>query len=387
VGQGQLGADLGEWMSAVSKGGGKRIRVGIIGANPDRGWAAQAHIPALKSLADDFDITALSTSRRASADAAGKLFGVPLAFDNHQDLVNSAAVDLVAVTVKVPHHFELATAALEAGKAVYCEWPLGNGLNEAETLAALAKKKGVLAVAGLQARSAPSVGYLRDLIKQGYVGEVLSTSLIGSGMGWGPTVEPHNAYLNDKKNGATMLSIALGHATDALCHCLGEIRELSATMTVRRKFFTIADTGESKPMTADDQVCVTGLLEGGAALSIHYRGGRSRGTNLLWEINGTEGDLQLTAAGGQAQIFELTVHGGKGAEASLEVLPVPEEYRWSPPQGSGPSINVAQSYAHFARDYREGTRFCPTFDDAVTRHRMLNAIETAAATGQRQTLG
>src|SRR5881296_4612626 len=230
-------------MTFMSKDGDKRIRVGIIGANPDRGWAAQAHIPALRSLADDFEITALSTTRRESANAAAELFGVPAAFDNHQELVNSPAVDVVAVTVKVPHHFELATAALTAGKAVYCEWPLGNGLNEAETLAAVAKKKGVLAVAGLQARSAPSVAYVRDLITQGYVGEVLSTTLIGSGMGWGPTVEPSNVYMNDKKNGATMLSIALGHSVDALCHCLGEVRELSATMTVRRKSFTIAGTG------------------------------------------------------------------------------------------------------------------------------------------------
>src|SRR3989454_10330196 len=363
----------------ASKGGAKRIRVGIIGANPDRGWAAQAHIPALTSLSDDFEITALSTTRRESADAAGKLFGVPAAFDNHQELVDSPTVDVVAVTVKVPYHLELATAALDAGKAVYCEWPLGNGLNEAETLAALAKKKGVLAVAGLQARSAPSVAYVRDLITQGYVGEVLSTTLIGSGMGWGPTVDPYNAYLNDKKNGATMLSIALGHAADALCHCLGEVRELSATMTVRRKSFTIAGTGERKPMTTEDQVGVSGLLEGGAAFSMQYRGGVSRGTNLLWEINGTEGDLQLTAAGGQAQIFEMTVRGGKGAQSALEALPVPEKYRWSPRQG--PSTNVAQAYAHFARDYREGTHLCPTFDDAVTRHRMLDAIETAAATG------
>jgi predicted dehydrogenase len=365
----------------------KRVRVGIIGANPDRGWAAQAHIPALKSLSDDFEITALSTSRRESADAASKLFGVPLAFDNHQDLVNSSAVDAVAVTVNVPQHLELATAVLDAGKAVYCEWPLGNGLKEAETLAALAKKKGVLAVAGLQARSAPAVAYVRDLIKQGYVGEVLSTTLIGSGMGWGPTVEPFNAYLNDKTNGATMLSIPLGHAADALCHCLGEVRELSATMAMRRKTFTIAETTEKKPMMADDQVCVSGLLEGGTSFSIHYRGGVSRGTNLLWEINGTEGDLQLTAAGGHAQIFEMTVRGGKGAQSSVEVLPVPEQYRWSPPQGQGPSTNVAQAYRRFARDYRDGTHLCPTFDEAVTRHRMLNAIETAAATGQRQTLG
>src|SRR2546427_3967261 len=314
--------------TATGRSGARRIRVGIIGANPDHGWAAQAHIPALKSLSDDFEITALSTSRRESAEAASKLFGVPIAFDNHKDLVNSALVDVVAVTVKVPYHLELATAALVAGKAVYCEWPLGNGLKEAQTLAALANKKGVLAVAGLQARSAPSAAYVHDLIKQGYVGEVLSTTLIGSGMGWGPTVEPYNAYLNEKKNGATMLSIALGHAADALCHCLGEVRELSATMTMRRKAFTVAGTGERKAMAADDQGAVSGLLESGAAFSIHYRGGTSRGTNLLWEINGTEGDLQITADGGQAQIRGMDVPGGRGAPSPAAIPPLPGQSPW-----------------------------------------------------------
>src|SRR3954467_396004 len=317
-----------------------RIRVGIIGANPDRGWAVQAHIPALTSLADDFEITALSTSRRESADAARERFGVRAAFDNHQELVNSPAIDVVAITVKVPHHLELGTAALDAGKAVYCEWPLGNGLKEAETLAALASQTRVLAVTGLQARSAAAVAYVRDLIAQGYIGEVLSTTLIGSGMGWGPVVEPYNAYLQDKDNGATMLSIAVGHAADALCHCLGEVRELSATMTARRMTAEITGTGESIPVTAEDQIAVSGLLDGGAAFSIHYRGGASRGTNLLWEINGTEGDLQLTSAGGQAQIFDLTVRAGKGAQSSLEIVPVPDEYRWAPPQ-QGLGTNVA----------------------------------------------
>ncbi len=165
-------------------------------------------------------------------------------------------------------------------------------------------------VPGLE--SAPARQLISHEPIEGYVGEVLSTTLSGSGMGWGPAVEPFNAYLNDKKNGATMLSIALGHAADALCHCVGEVRELSATMTVRRKTFTVAETGESKPMTADDQVAVSGLLMGGAAVSIHYRGGSSRGTNLLWEINGSEGDLQLTATGGQAQIWEMDLPGGKG---------------------------------------------------------------------------
>src|SRR5438309_9377515 len=97
-----------------------------VSSAPIRIADGRPHIPALKSLSDDFDITALSTSRRESVDAASKLFGVPLAFDNHQDLVNSAVVDVVAVTVKVPYHLELATAALSAGKSVYCAWPLGD---------------------------------------------------------------------------------------------------------------------------------------------------------------------------------------------------------------------------------------------------------------------
>jgi hypothetical protein len=86
------------------------------------------------------------------------------------------------------------------------------------------------------------------------------------GNGLGPTVEPFNAYLDDKKNGATMLSVALGHTADALCHCLREVRELSAITTMRRKPFTTAGMGKSKPLNEDDQVLVSGLLEGGDAL-------------------------------------------------------------------------------------------------------------------------
>lgn len=139
----------------------KPIRVGIIGASAARGWAALAHIPALRALPDDFTITAVSTSNAASAAAAGQLFGVAHAFDNHADLVNHPEVDLVVVAVRVPQHHVLVSAALAAGKAVYCEWPLGKNLAEAQELAALARAQGVLAVTGLQARFAPALAYAR----------------------------------------------------------------------------------------------------------------------------------------------------------------------------------------------------------------------------------
>lgn len=365
----------------------KTLGVGIIGVTPGRSWAALAHIPALRALRDRYDVVALSTTRRESANAAAAAFGVPTAFDNHEALVRHPAVDLVAVTVKVPHHLQLVTAALDAGKHVYCEWPLGNGLAEAERMAALAHRKGVHAAVGLQARSAPAINYLRDLVRDGYVGEVLSTSIIGSGLSWGAIIDRPNAYNADKSMGATLTTIPFGHTIDAVCQVLGEFREVSATRALRRTSFVLAETGETLPMTAEDQLAVSGVLESGAVASVHYRGGATRGgTGFLWEINGTAGDIQVTAFGGHAQIFDLTLKGARGDSQNLEPLSVPEKYFHLPAQLGSTVLNVGEAYWRLAQDISKGTHHCPTFDDAVLRHRMIAAVERAADTGHRQTL-
>src|SRR5205085_12680635 len=97
------------------------LGVGIVGVSPVRGWAATAHIPALRAL-PNFEIRALSAHNAQSARAAGEVFGVDAVFSDPEQLVTRPDIDVVAVTVKVPHHQELVTAALTAGKAVYCEW-------------------------------------------------------------------------------------------------------------------------------------------------------------------------------------------------------------------------------------------------------------------------
>src|SRR5437773_12542568 len=149
-----------------------RLGVGIIGVSPTRGWAATAHIPALRAL-PNYEIRALSAHSAESARAAGEAFGVGAVFSDHEKLVTQPDVDLVAVTVKVPHHRELVCAALAAGKAVYCEWPLGRDLDDARAMAALAAEQGARTVVGLQARQAPAIAYVQQLLSDGYVGEVL----------------------------------------------------------------------------------------------------------------------------------------------------------------------------------------------------------------------
>nr|WP_087573261.1 Gfo/Idh/MocA family oxidoreductase [Sphingomonas sp. CDS-1] len=360
------------------------IGVGIIGVAPGRSWAALSHIPALRAL-PDYEIRALSTTRQESASAAAAEFGVAKAYDNHQALVNDPDVDLVVVAVKVPHHLELVTAAIEAGKHVYCEWPLGNGLAEAERMAALAREKGVIGAVGLQACSAPSFNYVRDLIADGYVGTVLSTTLVGSGMNWGAFIDQPNAYTADKVNGATLLTIPFGHTIDAVAMCLGEFTSLTATLANRRDSFTLVPEGKQMPMTAEDQIMVTGTLEGGAVATVHYRGGASRATNFRWEINGTEGDIVATADAGHAQMFPLTLFGGRDGDQAVAPLEVPVQYKWTP-DVSPFAENVAQAYARLANDLRDGTSTCPTFEHAVKRHRLIDAIEKSAASGTRVTL-
>lgn len=357
----------------------KPIRVGFVGLNPGIHWAATAHIPALKALPNDFVVTGVANTSLASARNAADAFGLPHAFENAQALVNSPDIDLVVVTVKVPHHRELVTAALNAGKHVYCEWPLGNGLAEARELADLAESKGVVAAIGTQMRVAPEVEYLRQLIADSYVGEVLSTTLVGSGGPWGGSeTDAAHAYLYDKSNGATLLSVPLGHALAGMREVLGGFGDLSALMINRRTTMYVADTGKTIPSTSHDQILVHGALESGAAVSIHYRGGMSRGTNLLWEINGTDGDIQVTGANGHGQIVQLSIHGANGDASEPEQLTPPASLYEGLPDSSV-ARNVARLYALVAKDIRSGTRSAPSFRDAVALHETIDGIERSAA--------
>jgi predicted dehydrogenase len=361
-----------------------RLGVGIVGVNPVRGWAATAHIPALRAL-PNYQIRALSAHNTESARAAGELFGVAAVFSDHQQLVTQPDIDLVAITVKVPHHRALVSTALDAGKAVYCEWPLGRDLDDARAMAALAAKKGAHTVVGLQARQAPAIEFVQQLLRDGYIGEVLSTTMVGLSVPGDVVVQP-NGYMLDKANGANLLTIAVGHSLDTLTYVLGEFADLSALSDLRRPLITIEETGQQILKTAADQIAVIGTLTSGATASIHLREAVAGGTGFLWEINGTNGTLQITADAAQPQIFPLTVIGAHGRnEPSQLAAPAALTQKWpalTSLEGT-PAYNVGRAYAAFAADLDNGTHTVPDFADAVARHQVIAAIESSAASGER----
>ncbi|MSP04741.1 MAG: Gfo/Idh/MocA family oxidoreductase [Acetobacteraceae bacterium] len=361
----------------------QKIRVGMVGITPNRGFSSIAHMPALLAL-PDFEVVAVCTTRQESADAAAKHYGVPLAFADPIKLAQHPDVDMVTVCVSVPGHLDPVMAAIDAGKHVYCEWPLGRNTAEATRMYEAAELKGVRHAVGLQGRVSPAINFIRDLIADGYVGKPLAVTWFVNAANWGATID--RTYQTVFANGANLLTIPGGHNLDALCYCLGEFRELSALAVRQRDHITLEGTGELVPMDVPDQLVVAGIVGDGVVVSAQVRGGMTRGNEFLCEIHGTEGDLTLSATmRTSTQRQELTIQGAQKPGTPLADLPIPDKYRWVPagtPTGS--PYNVAQLYAKFAVAIRESKPMHPGFDDAIARHKMLDMIMQASSTGQKQ---
>jgi predicted dehydrogenase len=201
------------------------IRLGLIGASVSGTWSARSHLPAVQA-SPDIKLTAVCTTKADSAEAARQVYGARLAFDDYRKMVSSPEIDAVAVVVRVPSHYAPTKAALEAGKHVYCEWPLGRTTSEAEELSALAKSNRLVTAVGLQARVNPALMHMKEQVEAGFVGEVLSVhvSLLRDGV---LSRASHRTWQREVQLGANTLTIAAGHTVDAMRFITGDFTRLS----------------------------------------------------------------------------------------------------------------------------------------------------------------
>jgi predicted dehydrogenase len=357
----------------------EKIRVGLVGANAHTGsWGARSHVPALKAL-PEYELTAVCTAHEETAREAAGAFGAELAFSDYRAMVAHPDVDLVAVNVRVPYHREIVTAAIEAGKDVFCEWPLGANLAEAEEVAALARSRAVRTMIGLQGRSDPTLMYLRELVENGYVGQVLACNIAAIGTG-GVSRPASRMWAADRKNGVGTLAIQGGHTLDSFCFCLGEFAELSGRVATQLSRWPISDTGDTVSVTSPDNVLLHGRLENGAVVSAYVASEPFNGSGTRLEVYGTDGSLFLSSSSG-LNIGPNKLFGAP-QDAPPAALHVPEHFTLVP-EGTpaGTPFNVAQAYARYADCLRSGESIDAGFELAVRRHRLLDAIQRSSDEG------
>ncbi|CAF0921690.1 unnamed protein product [Adineta ricciae] len=351
-----------------------KINIGFIGLSKGR-WAEHAHATYLQN-SSIYKIKALANSTLESAKSAAETFGIDKYYGTPEELAQDRNVDTVVVSVKVPLHKQLIMPAIQQGKNAIVEWPLGRNLQEAEELTALARSKGIKTMVILQARQSSVIKKMNEIVDSGKLGKILSIHIYASGAAWGSAIDTANAYVANIANGVTLTSVPGGHTLDAMCYVFGEFKSVTATMHNARKTIEVrdekGDTIREEPMTSHDQMSVSGLLTSGAYASIHLRGGSYKGTNLLWEVEGTQGELQIRGTTGHLQLSSPTLFASFNGEDLTEIK-LDEEH--------GAHVNVGRAYDEFAK--KDG--IYPSWEDAVVRHRMIEAIYKSAQTGTTQT--
>ena len=362
----------------------EKIRLGLIGASVGGTWSARSHLPALRS-GGDVELTAVCTTRAESAEAARQAWGARLAFDDWRRMVASPEIDAVAVVVRVPSHYAPTKAALEAGKHVYCEWPLGRTTAEAAELAALATAKGVVTAVGLQARVNPAVMHMKELVEAGYVGEVMAVhvSLMREGVLSRPS---HRTWQRDAELGANTLTIANGHTVDAMRFVAGGFARLSAVVATQAMHWLDTGTKTMLDVTSPDNVLISGRLANGAVVSVHIGAIPFAGSGYRMEIYGRDGTL-VASGEDSPQLSAVSLHGAKGGD-TLAPIAVPERFTVAAPgTPSGEARNVGQMYTLFAQAIRDratrgGKGRPPDFATAVDLHRLVDAVKQASDDGR-----
>ena len=340
-----------------------------------------AHVPALLAL-PEYELNAVCTAHKETAEESAKQHGAGLAFHDYREMVNHPDIDLVSVCVRVPFHYSLVMAALEAGKHVFCEWPLGVNLQEAEEMAALAQSQKVCHMVGLQARGDPALLHLKELLAEGYVGKVLTcrmTMFLSGRL----DRESSRAWMADVKKGAHTLSIATGHSIDAMCFCVGEFKEVSCRVATQVTQWITPDTSEKVDVNAPDNVLVSGLLETGAVASVHVAEVPWYGPGWRMEVYGRDGTI-IASSDRMVQRGQIRLQGGRDKDSSLKELQVPDRLTRVPAEVlKGDSFNVAQLYRRLSECIHGNERAEPDFNLAVTRHRLLDAIQQSSGRGER----
>jgi len=266
--------------------------------------------------------------------------------------------------------------SLEKGKNAFVEWPLGSNLQQATELTDLARKAGLKNVVGLQARMDPVIQKVRELVQNGAIGDLLSSTVdvaIGS---FGDTEPPGVDYLSRKEVGGNVFTIVFGHNVDWVTYALGEFEDFSALLATQwpKTKLLKADGSFDRMMDRDtpDHINLHGTLAGsGATVSFSIRGGKTfkDSPSLTWRIFGTKGEIRVTSPrsllGIPSGAEKIELYSHEKEDVEVVDTSYPDAVKDLPLV----SRDIGLIYDAYATGKTEGL---VTFEDALKTHKLID---------------
>ncbi len=302
------------------------LGVGLIGT----GFMGRAHALAFHNARTTFDLpfnlklVALADADAVRAEQCATGWGFERSHGNWQQLISDPAVNLVAITTPNLLHFPMAMAALDAGKAVYCEKPLAVSLEQAREMQAAARKAGVVTRVGYNYQHNPIIGLAKQMIESGELGRIVSFQGEFSEDFMGDGLSPWSWRCEEAHAGGALADLG-SHLLAMARYLLGDVDAVCAdSQTVHPQRPATRGSEEQRAISIDDQTYALLRFANGARgtfgsswLKHGYK------NHLSFEIGGTEGTLSFD----QERLNELRLYraGSPGRDGFQRILAGPAQ--------------------------------------------------------------
>ncbi|MFC7490141.1 MULTISPECIES: Gfo/Idh/MocA family protein [unclassified Knoellia] len=366
-------------------------------------FMGQAHSQGWRNARSFFDPAVVPELRVVcgrDAEAAGDLarrFGWQSVETDWRAAIARDDVDIVDICTPGDTHAEIALAALAAGKHVLCEKPLANSVEEAETMTEAAQRArvdGIRSMVGFTYRRVPAIALAQRLVADGRIGEVRHVRAQYL-QDW--LVDPESPLtwrLQKERAGSGALGDIGAHVIDLTQFITGDrlagVSGLTETFVKERPLprsssglSATAGSGTGQ-VTVDDATVFIGRFAGGAIASFEatrFATGRKNAIRL--ELNGTRGSIAFDFE----DMNVLNVYEADADEPGFRRIQVTEPHHpyvaaWWP---AGHGLGYEHGFTHQAADFltaiAAGTDPSPSFADGLGVQRVLEAVETSAASG------
>lgn len=370
----------------------RKLNVGLIGYQ----FMGKAHSNAYRQVGRFFDLpvevgmhTICGRTESAVKDAAHKM-GWDNVETDWRKVVANPDIDIVDVSTPGDSHCEIACAAAEAGKIVFCEKPIGNTLDEAKTMLDAVKKAGVANAVFHNYRKAPAVALAKKMIAEGKLGTIYHMRAVYLQDWIADPNFPLVWRLQKEKCGSGTHGDINAHIIDLGRHLVGEFDEVSGMMHTFIKKRPLAAGIDDKlgakastemgDVTVDDAAAFLARFKNGAIGTFEAsRFAVGRKNHNRFEINGAKGSVVFNLE----RMNELEYYNNEDPDGEHGFRLIQATEATHPYAGNfwpvGHIIGYEHTFVNLVADaltaIAEGKPCSPDFADGFENQRVLDAVE------------
>ncbi len=356
----------------------RNIGIGIVGG----GYMGKAHSVAMQAVGSVFETSLrpvcemICTTSQAGAEQKAKAFGFNRATADWKTLVNDPAVEAIVIASPQETHREIALAAFDLGKPVFCEKPLGASLADSRLMVKAAEESGLPNMVGFNYIRTPASQLARNIIASGEIGAITYFRGEHTEDFFCDPDMPGTWRTQGRSNG-TMGDLA-PHMINGALALAGPMTSLCADIETVHKTRPAADGKGEETVTNDDHGQFMCRFENGAMGMLYFsRVATGRKMGYAYEIFGTKGSIRFD----QEDQNALWLYKGDAAsdrQGFTKILAGPEHpdylpFCQGPGHGTGYQDQIIIEAHDFLKAIEAGSSIWPDFRDGMQVNQIIEA--------------